>query len=151
MTLDTVLTNILLKIQADTKEKFNRDMPIEEIHSNIDIEFYGLILGVSKGLDVQLPKLGKFLFTNRVNRRKEKTKVFKLLKDNQELNPDFNYEEAKQIFLKDWALATEQAKQDKKNIKELSAIELLEKETIKEPSFNLFKKLGNIKRVNNEL
>lgn len=104
-----ILTTIKEELKTKTGKEFGIELGIEEIDNIKDFQFYGLLLGISKEMDIHLPKIGKFLFTNRKKRKQEKKEVLSLLKAHEEANPNFDREAALRIFIKQWAIDTEDA------------------------------------------
>lgn len=138
-----ILTTIQEEVRTKKGKEFGIELGVEEIDNIKDFQFFGLVLGISKQIDVHLPKMGKFVFTNRKKRQQEKKEVLTLLKHNKEVNPDFDREAALKVFVKQWALDTEEAKSIK-DTNEKSLDEVLDAPTITNPNIRIFGRLGNL-------
>lgn len=149
MKTDATLGRIFSTIQQELKDKKGIELGLEDIHNIADFQFTMIGVAVSKGLDIQLPKLGKFKHCDRTNRGKEKKETFKLLKDNAEVNPDFNYDEVKAAIVRNWALEAE-VLESKRNKNETTITELLEAPVKNTSRLTIFKKLTYVNNTSRD-
>lgn len=71
MKLDDTLKGIMNQIIEEVKIKYGITFTIEEIYNIIDSQIEATKIGFIKGISIHWIKFGKFIFSNRSNRKKE--------------------------------------------------------------------------------
>lgn len=141
MKVDETILRFFTDIQSNLKKDKGIDIGIEEIHNIVNCQLESLNLGVSKGLNVQFPRMGTFLNTDKKGRYNKRLITFEEIEKLKESDPNYNSEKAKQEAIKKFAIET---KENINNISRTSMTvdEVENAETVKAPRI-LFKSLYN--------
>lgn len=71
MKLDDTLKRIMERIVVEVKDKYGIAVTLEDVYNVIESQIEATKIGFAKNISIHWIKLGKFLFTERSNRKKE--------------------------------------------------------------------------------
>lgn len=112
MKLDNTLSRIIITIQEEVKEKFNKEYSIEELHDVIDSQLEATKLGFTKGISVHWHRFCKFIYTDRANRKKHIYKQIERLVEDDVLTPQEIESIRKQLIIDSEEIRQDKIKKD---------------------------------------
>ena len=81
MRIDNTLAEIIVEVQKQLKDKYNKDLTFDEVVDIVDIQLSATAFGFARNIPIYWKGFLKFIWTNRRERNKEKNDLFRTVLD----------------------------------------------------------------------
>ena len=88
MRIDNTLAEIIVEVQKQLKDKYNKDLTFDEVVDIVDIQLSATAFGFARNIPIYWKGFLKFIWTNKRERNKEKNDLFRtVLEEDNNLSP----------------------------------------------------------------
>ena len=81
MRIDNTLAEIIVEVQKQLQDKYNKDLTFDEVVDIVDIQLSATAFGFARNIPIYWKGFLKFIWTNRRERNKEKNDLFRTVLD----------------------------------------------------------------------